>query len=190
MTDQEIIQALISRDNNVTQDFFFRQCRPLFTSIIHRVFDYEVDYDECINELYIYLLENEGTRLKQFEGRCTLFQWLKVTAARFFVRKRHRMIENVSREPLYDEGHEEETDPAANPETDYSAAMDVENLLNAMPNRRYACVLRQLLLNGLSPEQLAQEMSITIDNLYNIKRRALQQLMQVALSDIRRYGKH
>ena len=68
MTDFEIIQALIARDNKVTQDFFFTQCRPLFNSIIGRVFDYEVDYDECINELYLHLLYNNGERLKQFQG--------------------------------------------------------------------------------------------------------------------------
>ena len=69
MTDQEIIQALILRDNRVTREFLFEQCRPLFLSIIHRVFDYEVDYDEFVNELYIYLMENDAVRLRQFEGR-------------------------------------------------------------------------------------------------------------------------
>ena len=98
------------------------------------------------------------------------------------------MIENTSREPLYDWDDEEAT--AGNASYTISTdSMDVENLLNAMPNKRYACVLRQLLLNEISPDKLAREMNITVDNLYNIKRRALQQLMQVALSDIRHYGK-
>ena len=188
MSDFEIVAALIARDNAVTQDFFFTQCRPLFTSIIHRVFDYDVDYDECINELYLYLLHDDGKRLRQFQGRSSLFLWLKVTATRFFIKKRRHMIENTSREPLYDWDDEEAT--AGN--TSYTIStdlMDVENLLNAMPNKRYACVLRQLLLNEISPDKLAREMNITVDNLYNIKRRALQQLMQVALSDIRHYGK-
>lgn len=190
MTDFEIIQALIRHDNAVTQDFFFRQCRPLFASIIRRVFPYEVDYDECINELWLYLLYNDGERLKSFQGRSTLFQWLKVTATRFFVKKRGHMIENVSREPLY-EGMEEEENvlSLSASDTDAMAAVDVEKLLNTMPNRRYACVLRQLLLNEVPPERLAQEMNITVDNLYNIKRRAMQQLMQVALTDICQYGK-
>lgn len=191
MTDQQIIQALIARDNAITQDFFFTQCRPLFNSIISRVFDYEVDYDECINELYLYLLYNNGERLKQFQGRSSLFLWLKVTATRFWVKQRRRMIENTSHEPLY--GWEEENnDSLAVAPSDFNgtASLDVENLLEIMPNKRYAHVLRQLLLNELSPEELAKEMHITVDNLYNIKRRALQQLMQVALSDIRHYGKH
>lgn len=37
MTDQQIIEALIARDENVTCDFFYRKCRPLFMSIIRHV---------------------------------------------------------------------------------------------------------------------------------------------------------
>ena len=46
MTDQEIVKALIGRDSRVTAQFFFKDCRPLMLSIIHRVFDKQkVDYD-------------------------------------------------------------------------------------------------------------------------------------------------
>lgn len=73
MPDQQIIEALIARDNKVTQEFFFERCKPLFYAIIRNVFSYEVDYDEFVNELYLYLMENDAARLKQFEGaaRCT-----------------------------------------------------------------------------------------------------------------------
>ena len=39
------------------------------------------------------------------------------------------------------------------------------------------------MLDDWEPEQLANEMGITVDNLYNIKRRAMAQLTQVALND-------
>lgn len=55
MTDQKIIDALIDRDNKVTKEFFFENCRPLFLSIIRKVFDYPVDYDEFVNEFYVHL---------------------------------------------------------------------------------------------------------------------------------------
>ena len=50
MTDQQIIEALIARDERVTQQFFFRNCRPLFLSIIRYIFSYDVDYDEFVND--------------------------------------------------------------------------------------------------------------------------------------------
>ena len=69
MTDQQIIEALIARDENVTCDFFNRKCRPLFVSIIRHVFSYDVDYDEIVNEFYFYLMENDAHRLKQFANK-------------------------------------------------------------------------------------------------------------------------
>ena len=182
MTDQQIIQGLIARDNAITQEFFFERCRPLFYSIIRKVFSYEVDYDEFVNELYLYLMENDAARLKQFEGRSSLYQWLKVTATRYFIKKRDLLIEDLSKEtPLEEEAIMEK--PAI------ASLLDVQRLLDAMPNRRYAMVIRKLMIEEYSPEELAAEMHVTKDNLYNIKRRAMMQLMQVALNDIRYYGK-
>ena len=45
-----------------------------------------------------------------------------------------------------------------------------------MPNARYRKVIEVLDLQEVRPEYLAEEMKITVDNLYNIHRRALVQL--------------
>lgn len=184
MTDQEIIQGLISRDNRVTEEFFFVKCRPLFCSIIRKVFDYEVDYDEFVNELYVYLMANDAHRLRHFEYRSTLYQWLKVLAIRFFVNRRGRMIDDTSQETPY-EGRTQKADV----EKDMTAEGDMERLFNNMPNKRYVHVIRCLIIEDWEPEQLAHEMNITTANLYNIKRRAMAQLTRVALNDIKEYGK-
>lgn len=181
MTDFEIIDALIARDNEVTQEFFFERCQSLFYAIINKVFDYEVDYDEFVNELYIYLMENDAARLKQFEGRSSLYQWIKVTATRFFIKKRDQLIEDQTNDTLYEETEFTEKSPEL-------SVLDVQRLLMAMPNRRYAHVIQRLFIDEYAPEELAAEMHITTDNLYNIKRRAMMQLMQVALNDICYYG--
>lgn len=68
MTDKQIIEALIARDESVTEQFFYGNCRPLFLSIIRNVFSYQVDYDEFVNEFYLYLMENDSYRLRQFEA--------------------------------------------------------------------------------------------------------------------------
>ena len=76
MTDQEIIQGLIARDNRVTEEFFFVSCRPLFYSIIRKVFDYEVDYGELVSELHVYLMEDDAVKLRNFEYRSSVYQWI------------------------------------------------------------------------------------------------------------------
>ena len=184
MLDQEIIEGLIARDNRVTEEFFFVKCRPLFCSIIQKVFDYEVEYDEFVNELYIYLMANEASKLRNFEHRSTLYQWLKVLAIRFFINKRCGMIDDTSQETPYDGGSQ-----TADAEKDMTAEGDMERLFDNMPNKRYVHVIRCLLLEDWEPEQLAREMNITTANLYNIKRRAMAQLTRVALNDIEEYGK-
>ena len=45
-------------------------------------------------------MEGDAWRLKAFEGRSSIYQWLKVVAIRFFVQKRDSLIEDKSQEPL------------------------------------------------------------------------------------------
>ena len=184
MTDQEIIQGLIARDNRVTEEFFFVKCKPLFISIMKLVFDYEVDYDEFVSELYVFLMENDATKLRNFQYRSSVYQWLKVLAIRYFIKKRVRMIDNRSKEAQYN-GRSQ----TAAPESNSAAENDLERLFQAMPTKRYVYVIRRLIIEDWEPEQLAQEMNITTANLYNIKRRAIAQLTRAALDDIKEYGK-
>lgn len=184
MTDQEIIQGLIARDNRVTGEFFFVRCRPLFCSIIQRVFDYEVDYDEFVNELYLYLMANDASKLRGFQYRSSVYQWLKVLATRFFLNKRDQLIDDTSQDSLYDGRNRIESS-----DIESTAEGDIERLFNRMSNKRYAYVIQRLILDDWNPEELAQEMEITTANLYNIKRRAMAQLTRAALNDIKEYGK-
>lgn len=184
MSDEEIIHRLIARDNLVTREFFFEKCRPLFCSIISYVFDYEVDYDEFVNELYVYLMENDAQKLRNFEYRSSVYMWLKILAIRFFFKKKREMIDGNSHHPLYDE-----IEKMPGREKDNTAGGDLERLFEKMSTERYVYVIRKLLLEDWTPERLAKEMMITTANLYNIKRRAMAQLTRVAINDVKEYGK-
>ena len=184
MTEHEIIQGLIARDNCVTKVFFFVKCRPLFYSVMRTVFDYEVDYDEMVNEFYIYLMEDDAVKLRSFGHRCSIYMWLKVLAIRFFLKKRARMIDDNSKGTPY-----EEQGSAMESLSDFTAEYDMEHLFELMPTKRYVHVIRRLILEDCEPEVLAKEMNITTANLYNIKRRAIAQLIRIAFNDIKEYGK-
>lgn len=186
MTDQQIVEALIARDERVTQQFLFGNCRPLFLSIIRYVFSYEVDYDEFVSEFYVYLMENDAYRLKQFQGRSSIYQWLKVIATRYFIAKRNRMIDNASKDALLDSAARSEM------EDDHKSLMakiDLEHLLSRLPNRRYAYVIRRLVLQEAEPKVVADELQTNVDNLYNIKKRAIAALTEIALKDVEKYGR-
>lgn len=185
MTDQEIIKGLITRDKRITEEFFFVKCRPLLYSIMIFVFGKEVDYDEMVNELYVYLMADDASKLRNFQYRSTVYQWLKILAVRFFlkVKRQGRMIDDDRPETPYDEQER------AAQQSDTSAEYDLERLFEAMPTKRYVLVIRRLILEDHEPERLAREMNITTANLYNIKRRAIAQLTRIALNDINEYGK-
>lgn len=186
MTSLQIKEYLIAHDEQITRQFFFEDCRPLFLSIMRHVFDEKVDYNEMVNELYLYLMEDNARRLCQFEGRSSIYQWIKVIAIRFFIEKRDKMIEKDSEEHLIEQAAPNELIDA---EPNWSAKMDVERLLALMPNKRYVYVIRRLLLEDCPPEEVARELDVTIDNLYNIKKRAVAALTAIALYERKAYEK-
>lgn len=184
MTDQQIIAALVERDEKVTRQFFFKDCRPLFASIIRHVFTYKVDYDEFVNEFYLYLMENEAHRLRQFQGRSSIYQWMKVVAIRYFVAKRDTMIDMTPKETLTNE-----IDTAYDKSNALAAKIDIHRLFMLMSNKRYVYVIQRLVLDDADPKDVAEELQVTTENLYNIKKRALAALTQLALFETEKYGK-
>lgn len=179
-SDTQIIDALIAKDEKMTHDFFFVWCCPLLYSIIRKVFDYEVNYDELVNELYIYLLENDGRRLRTFQGRSSIYLWLKCVATRFFLEKRDggAVIDDASSEPLYPI-----EEPTFEPLDKEEIKQDVRRLIELMHNPRNKMVLKRIMLDDVEYEDLAAEMNTTLANLYNIKRRALVELTAIALKE-------
>lgn len=178
MTDQEIIQGLIDRDGIITAQFFYVKCRPLLTAIMRLVYNYPVEYDEMVSELYGYLMEDDCAKLRQFQYRSTIYQWIKVVATRYFIHKRDTLIENASKEPLYERhGDDVEVDTAQV----VAREIDVARMLAMMDNRRYADVIRHLILQDEEPERYAESIGVTVDNLYNIKRRAIAAISRIAI---------
>lgn len=142
------------------------------------VFSHPVEYDEMVNELYQYMLADNGAKLRQFQFRSSVYQWMKVVATRFFIRHRDSMIDDISKEPLYEKS---DTVKMVDTEEIASQKIDVYRLLDLMENRRYAEAIRRLILEDMDPEKYASEIGVTADNLYNIKKRAMTALTRIAI---------
>ena len=54
-TDEQIINGIVNNDHSMIEYFFFKKCKSLFAYIIQSVFDYQIDENTLISELYIYL---------------------------------------------------------------------------------------------------------------------------------------
>ena len=115
-----------------------------------------------------------------WSANCT-FLWpimigqYSVVAVRFFQKKRVQLIDLPKVEDLNERTWERQN------VSSYSIdrRIDIKSALQKMSNVRYRMVIEEMDLCDVQPEQLAKEMNITVDNLYNIRRRAHLQLRLV-----------
>ena len=177
MTDQEIIQGLIARDEKITQDFFFRRCQPLIFALISKFYPAGADYDELVSDLYLHLMEGDARRLRQYEGRSSIYQWLKMVARNYFLDKKNheRGMDSESEYSLMDKVKDALTDHSAG-----EAAMDFAALLDLIENDNYRLILQKHVIEGMSFDELEKVTGIKKANLYNIKKRALKALEKIA----------
>ena len=58
-----------------------------------------------------------------------------------------------------------------------SISMDINDALRRMKNKRYSEVIRLLIMEDREPQEVADLLKVTVENLYNMKRRALKELV-------------
>lgn len=175
-SDLQIVNGILNNDQTITQHFFLKECKPLFEYIAHAIFDDNVEHNELVSELFLYLQHNDWHKVRQFDFRSKLTTWVSVVAVRFFQKVRMQMIETT---PI---------DSLNNQESIYKNAVENDKTYMAlyraiqqMPNPRYKEAIIELELNQRKPEIVAKSMNITVDNLYNIRRRARLQLKTIML---------
>lgn len=170
-TDRQFVDGILNNDIKLIEYFFNRKCSGLFGYILINVFDGNVDKQDLSQELFWYLAKNNWHKVRQFDFRSKLMTWVTVVAVRFFQKKREELIEKSTPITLNDKMWQEQSRVIS-----IDQRMDLHNALAKMPNARYRKVIEILDLQEVRPEILAEEMNVTVDNLYNIHRRALMQL--------------
>lgn len=170
--DRQIVDGILGNDKQLIGYFFNRKCSKLLSYIIFKVFDGHVDQRELVSELFLYLAKNDWYKLRQFDFRSQLMTWLSVVAIRFFQKKRDELIEKPGTDYL----NRKQQSGGYTHGASIDIRMDIRAALLKMPNERYRMVIEALDLHEIRPETLAKEMNITVDNLYNIHRRARVQL--------------
>jgi DNA-directed RNA polymerase specialized sigma24 family protein len=135
------------------------------------VFDGNIDKRELVSELYLFMANNDWAVFRKFQYRSSLMTYVSVVAVRFFQKKRLALTDSMPFEELNEKlKHEYNTGFTI------EQRMDIRAALQKMPNTRYRQIIEVLDLQDLQPEIVAKEMNVTVDNLYNIHRRALVQL--------------
>lgn len=176
LTDKQLIEYLIQGNNQVIQYFFYEKCSSMFGYIIKEIFAYQVNKDELVNELYIYLSENNWNKVSAFEGRSKLTSWLSVVSVRYFCKKKRSMIDL---DPRKAQMNEAEILSSANTYDNFVNNIDLYNAINKLKTPRDRFVIMALEVEGQTVEEVAKSLGITIDNLYNVRKRARKQLSNI-----------
>lgn len=197
MNDRMVVDAILLRNPKITQQYLYIKCYPLFKSIYD---NYYTDCQSCmefINEIYTHLLTlNKDTgicKLQTFQFGSTLTTWLK-TVGIYYCYEHYRRRQTVS----FIEQKTESDNYSSDRFDQYAVSMyeeksltdkeDIEVLLNMMPNKRYSMIIRLRYLEGLSNEETAAALQMSMDNFYNKQMRAKKQFNDV-LNKEERYGK-
>lgn len=192
-----IVNAILLRDPKVTQQYLYIKCYPLFKSVYD---NYYTDCQSCIefiNEIYVHLLmPNKNTdlcKLQSFQFSSTLTTWLK-TVAVYYCYEHYRRKQKVSfmEEKIEAEGYQSDrfNQLAASMYVEESimSRNDLEAILGLMPNKRYSMIIRLRYLEGLSNEETASALQMSMDNYYNKHMRAKKQFNET-INKEGRYGK-
>lgn len=195
--DVMIVDALLRRDPIVTQQFLYIKCYPLFKSIFDNYYTDSQSCIEFINEIYVHLLtadrETGQCKLQSFKFNSTFTTWIKMVAIYYcYGRYRRKQKVNFVEHKIEDEDyHSDRFDQFAASmyeETSLMTNDDVNVLLNMMPNKRYSMIIRLRYLDGMTNEETAAALQMSMDNFYNIHRRARIQFMEI-LNKEGYYGK-
>lgn len=197
MDDRMILNAILLRDQKITQQYLYIKCYPLFKSVYD---NYYTDCQSCIefiNEIYVHIMTtntNTGVcKLQTFHFGSTLTTWLK-TVAIYYCYEHYRRKQKIS-------FIEEKTDVNCCSSDRFSqipASMyvedsimirdDIEAILELMPNKRYSMIIRLRYLEGMSNEETASALQMSMDNFYNKHMRAKKQFNEVVNKE-GNYGK-
>lgn len=172
--DEQLVNGILNNNRPLIEYFFQKKCSKPFAYILLNVFDGNIDKRELVSELYLFMANNDWSVIRKFQYRSSLMTYVSVVAVRFFQKKRIELIDSMPTEELNDKLRHE-----FNMGLTIEQKMDIHLALQKMPNSRYRQVIEVLDLHDVQPEKLAKEMNVTVDNLYNIHRRALVQLRLV-----------
>lgn len=176
IADREFIRGLKGGDEAITRQFFYQEIVGVLHKIRVEMLECAVPLDEMVSELYLYLSRDDWHKLDGFDSKngCRLRSWMIPVAWRYFMKNRERLLnsENPDCAPSAFKDH-------ADDDLRIQVAIDVNAVLAMMPNRRYAEIIRLLILEGFDASDVAVMLGIKVANVYNLKHRALTQFVEL-----------
>lgn len=189
--DLKIAQAILSRDENITRNYFYKQCYPLFKSIYD---NYHTDCTCCkefIDEIYLLVLspskKTGKCQMENFRGESTLTSWLK-SSCLYYCYKKFEIKEKMPKYEKITQPYDNNSDDDDRNDSKYGSLdidfsklnrNDAMTLLKQMPNKRYSELIRLRYLELKTNEETAKELGMSMENYYNKHKLAKEQYRMI-----------
>ena len=173
--DAHLVADVLSGHEGALHCLLYEQ----YAALLHRnaakaAYGKAVEYDDLLHELYLYLRKDDWHCLRGYDPQQPFVNWFSVVSYRFFKDFSRPMIDSGQMVPI-----STVNEPPARhfgSELTGSIRMDLLAALARLVPPRDREIIEALLLRDEEPAEVAERHGVTIDNLYNIKRRALARL--------------
>lgn len=184
-TDAKLVADLMAGDSYATEYLLYDHFRPLLRFNALKVSSGKnTTVDDLIQEFYLYLQKDNWDKLRRYDPNLPFDKWLSVVSYRFFKDFCHSMIDSSSEIPIANI-YDAQLLHVGNQRME-TAMMDIQQGIDHLEPPRDRQIIEALVLRDEDPASVASRFGVTVDNLYNIKRRALARLIKNYLAD---YGK-
>ena len=181
-TDVEIYSQLLNNDERMIRYVFYEHFRTMLRfNAMKAAGNKKVELDDLIQELYLYMSQNDWEKLRKYSPDYPFANWFSVVSYRFFKDFTYSMIDSNRNVPIT--GLDDHSILLKGNNFVNSIMMDIKNAIRKAKPPRDQYVLEALLLKEEDPAEVAKKLNVSVDNLYNIKRRAIAKLIQQHLRD-------
>ncbi len=169
-TDQQIVKGILDRDTQLTKEYLYKKCYPLFNAVYFKYYTDCENVYEFINEIYVYILTPNKLgvcKLADFKFRCTLTIWLKIVSEHFCHQLFKRKLDLA--EKTNDNVTDINSSVKQSLDIDFNSLNvdDVYKILNMMPNKRYSKIIELRYIKDKSNEETALLLDMSMANYYN-----------------------
>ena len=182
LTDNEIVNAVLSRDAKVTRLYLYEKCYPLFKACYDK---YYTDCETCvefINQIYLLVMtprKSTGVSpLQTFGFRCTLTMWLKIISENY-CKQLFKVKIDISDSLKSSSDRLTMIDHSLDVDFNSIYSDDVKKILEMMPNERYRRLIELRYVKEKTNEETAMALEMTMDNYYNKHKLAKAQFCNI-----------
>lgn len=173
--DRLIVQNTLDGNTAPLIHFLQTDCRFLFRKIQNSILqNLDVVPNDLVHDFYIFLNENNWKKLRSFRFQSKLLTWTNSVAVRYFMDEyKKELLENARKNPQVDESM---LQALVVPDKTFPA-INLQAAIAKLKNPRERMILQYTLQNYPS-KKIAEELKISIGNLYTLRNRAINHLKQ------------